>query len=229
MDRDQEKLWQRLAKAKSKQLRIKLRNQLAVEYLFLCERIASRFAIKTPPHIEYGDIYSAAYQGLLESITRFQLDRGVRPETYFARRIAGAIFDYLRSVDDVPRSVRLKAKRISQWESSQNRPVTDDEVHAEFGYLLRQPHTISISTPVGDEHNRQKTLAETIARQDNRLDVNDVAYLLRGLDRRERLIVLLYHVEGYTMKQVAAEVDLSESRISQMMGGLLARMRTNAA
>ena len=45
-----------------------------------------------------------------------------------------------------------------------------------------------------------------------------------GLNRNERLILILYHMEGMTMQEVAATLDVSESRVSQMHSGILQRL-----
>ena len=59
--------------------------------------------------------------------------------------------------------------------------------------------------------------------------MSDCSELLRGLDKRERLVVMLYFMHGYRMKEVAETIGLSESRVSQMMTALRPRLKENAA
>ena len=47
----------------------------------------------------------------------------------------------------------------------------------------------------------------------------------KGLNRNERLIIILYYYEELTMKEVGSTLDLSESRVSQMHSALIARMQ----
>jgi RNA polymerase sigma factor for flagellar operon FliA len=54
-------------------------------------------------------------------------------------------------------------------------------------------------------------------------DLRDL--VTRGLNRAERLIVVLYYYEQMTMKQIGETLDLSESRVSQMHSAILARLR----
>ena len=54
-------------------------------------------------------------------------------------------------------------------------------------------------------------------------DIKDL--VIRGLNRAERLIVVLYYYEHMTMKEIGATLDLSESRVSQMHSSILARLR----
>ena len=86
--------------------------QLIVEYAPLVKYVAGRVAISLPPTVELDDLVSYGIFGLIDSIERFDPDRGVKFETYAIVRIRGAIIDGLRNFDWVPRSVRTKAKRL---------------------------------------------------------------------------------------------------------------------
>ena len=88
-----------------------LRNVLMEHYLHLVRYNAERIHVKLPDEVELDDLMSAGIFGLMDAIAAFDLDRGVKFETYCAPRIRGAILDELRSMDWVPRLVRSRTAR----------------------------------------------------------------------------------------------------------------------
>lgn len=232
MEREEKQLWQRYQRARQRtrsRVAVELRNALAERYLSLCKQIAAKYDLRTPDSVEFGDIYSAAYQGLLDGLPRYCLGRGTAPSTFLSYRIVGRIRDFLRASDELTRTQRTRHQRVEQWEQTElGRPATTDEIDEHFGFRLVYPPTISIDAAARNDYARDLRLSDVIADGRTGGDLADAAYLLRSLSQRERLIVLLYYVEGYSMKQVGETLDLSESRISQMMGDILKRMRRNA-
>lgn len=233
MDSEERKLWTRYGKARAAKTRTRLRNELVELYLPIAARMAARYSSQTPSMVEYDDIYSAGYQGLLDAIPRYNPERGVRAATFLQFRVAGAICDFLRASDSMPRLYRQRMKRVEQWEQEQlGRTATVDEIDEYFGFRLHPLNVISLDKQVYEsDSGKSRTIQDKIADQhaDNREGAGGLAYLLRGLSQRERLIVLLYHVEKNTMKQIGEQLGLSESRVSQMMSGLIERVRSNAA
>src|ERR1700710_966671 len=91
-----------------------LRNILMENYLHLVRYNAERIHVKLPDEVELDDLMSAGIFGLMDAIEAYDLDRGVKFETYCAPRIRGAILDELRSMDWVPRLVRSRAQKMGQ-------------------------------------------------------------------------------------------------------------------
>jgi RNA polymerase sigma factor for flagellar operon FliA len=128
-----------------------LRDQLIVHYSPLVKYVAGRVAAGLPPNIEQADLVSNGIFGLIDAIEKFEPKRGFKFETYAISRIKGAILDELRSIDWVPRSVRLKARAIEQaytkLEAERHRSPTDDELAGELDMsevqLQRAPSTRS--------------------------------------------------------------------------------------
>ncbi len=109
-----------------------LRNVLMENYLHLVRYNAERIHVKLPDEVELDDLMSAGIFGLMDAIAAFDLERGVKFETYCAPRIRGAILDELRSMDWVPRLVRSRAHKLDgatkQLEVELGRAPTNDEV-----------------------------------------------------------------------------------------------------
>src|SRR5690349_11695045 len=109
-----------------------LRNVLMEHYLHLVRYNAERIHVKLPDEVELDDLMSAGIFGLMDAIAAFDLERGVKFETYCAPRIRGAILDELRSMDWVPRLVRSRAHKLDtaskQLEVELGRSPTNDEI-----------------------------------------------------------------------------------------------------
>src|SRR5687767_4329398 len=89
-----------------------LRNTLIEKYLPLVRYVAERLATTLPSFVDVDDLASMGIFGLLDAIDRFDPELGVKFKTYAMNRIRGSILDELRSLDWVPRLVRIKANKI---------------------------------------------------------------------------------------------------------------------
>ena len=82
--------------------------RIVEQYLPLVRTVVGRLAMTLPAHAATEDLYSAGLVGLLNAVRRFNPQTGVLFETYARVRIRGAVFDELRRLDWVPRSVHDK-------------------------------------------------------------------------------------------------------------------------
>jgi RNA polymerase sigma factor for flagellar operon FliA len=222
------------------------RNTLMEHYLPLVRYNAERIAAKLPDEVDYEDLASAGVFGLMDAIDSFDLTRGVKFETYCAPRIRGAMLDELRSMDWVPRLVRTRAHKLErvsrELRSMLGREPMECEIaerlkmqRAEFLRLLRDATAVSqvsLSRKYGEtDSNREVCEIDVIEDKRGRDPLVEIqkkdlkALITRGLNRAERLILILYYYEEMTMKEIGATLDLSESRVSQMHSSILARLK----
>ena len=127
-DRDLALHWERWLRRKSSASR----DHLIIHYSPLVKFVAGRVGAGLPSSVDPGDLVSSGVFGLIDAIERFEPDRGVKFETFAAPRIRGAIYDGLRQLDWVPRSVRSRARdverAISELEAKNGRAPTDEEL-----------------------------------------------------------------------------------------------------
>jgi len=226
---------------------VELRNALVENYLALVKYNAERIWSRLPDGVELDDLISAGVFGLMDAIDAFDLNRGVKFETYCVPRIRGAMLDELRTMDWVPRLVRSKASKMEEarktLEADLGRPPTPDEMAAklsvsieEFEQMVGEATAVSLVSlnKKWYETDSYKDVREIDILEDkksedptNRIQNRDLMRLVtRGLNRNERLIIILYYYEDMTMKEIGATLDLSESRVSQMHSSIVARLQS---
>ncbi|MFA5856308.1 MAG: sigma-70 family RNA polymerase sigma factor [Candidatus Pacearchaeota archaeon] len=200
-----------------------------------------------------------AKKGASEAFERFDLTRGILLTTYLPRRVKGEVLDYLREIDEVPRNVRNVEKKMNHYmeDARKNERQFDIEEFvqqtgvsreaADLAYELfkrRHGHTLSLDEKQFDSDNfkelrlKDQVIVEVpLSKDSTRLyEVREgISKLLSGLDPLEREMIIAYYFEDTNMKAVGNSLDLSESRVSQMIhgtngeGGILERLRCRAA
>src|SRR6266850_1851297 len=226
------------------------RNLLVENYLPLVKYNGERIWARLPEGVELDDLVSAGVFGLMDAIDAFDLSRGVKFETYCVPRIRGAMLDELRTMDWVPRLVRSKASRLEEsrkaLEVEKGRPPQPDELATALGVSIDELQKMVADATAVSLVSLNKKWYETDSYKDvreidiledkkaedptHRLQNRDLMRLVtRGLNRNERLIIILYYYEDMTMKEIGATLDLSESRVSQMHSSIVARLQQQLA
>lgn len=246
LKQDIKEVWIEYKKTKTQELR----NVLMEHYLHLVRYNAERIHVKLPDEVELDDLMSSGIFGLMDAIAAFDLERGVKFETYCAPRIRGAILDELRSMDWVPRLVRSRSHKVEgasrQLEVELGRSPTQEEVArrlkipmSEFEKVAKDANAVGLVSLSRKwfETDSNKDVREIDILEDKRgadpireIQRKDLKELItKGLTRAERLIIILYYFEEMTMKEIGATLDLSESRVSQMHSSILARLKAQMA
>ena len=219
---------------------LEARDRLIVHYSALVKYVAGRVSIGLPQSVEQSDLVSYGIFGLIDAIDKFDLERGIKFETYAIRRIRGAIIDELRSIDWVPRSVRTKAKAVeaafASLEAKLGRGPTDVEMAKALGMSETELQNVytqlsfvgvvaldEIFTRSSDR-SEATTLAETIPDRSEgpmgQYEVEEVRQLLASainrMPEREKVVLTLYYYEGLTLAEIGDVLGVTESRVCQI-------------
>jgi len=216
------------------------RDKLIIEFLSLVKYVVGKIMVYLPPFVDKEDLIEYGILGLIEAAEKYDSKKETKFGTYAISRIRGAILDYLRSQDWLPRSVRDKATMVRDTyislEQKLNRPPRSDEIAAvlkihpaEWDKLLAE---ISFGTFLSLEEYNQKS--EDNSREDRNQQIKDtkfndplndletqeektlLANAISELPKRERLVITMYYYEDLMLKEISQLIGISESRVSQL-------------
>ncbi len=241
-DIDLKKVWKKYKRAPNDELR----NLLIESFLHIVRFNAERIHSKLPTEVDVEDLVSAGMFGLFDAIEAFDLERGVKFETYCSPRIRGAILDELRAMDWVPRLVRNRSQRVQtatkQLQSELGRLPSEKEIadrigvsEVDFKRIARDGSAVSMTSlsrkAFSGDSSREVSEIDVLRDEKainpvRELQKSDLKVLIQqGLTSTERLILMLYYYEQMTMKEIGLTLDLSESRVSQMHSAIVDRLR----
>jgi RNA polymerase sigma factor FliA len=229
------------------------RDRLIVHYAPLVKYVASRIAAGLPQNVDQADLVSYGMFGLIDAITKFDLDRGFKFETYAISRIKGAILDELRSMDWVPRSVRAKAKSVeramAKLEGELRRAPTDEELAAELDIptealqaiftqissagLVALDELLSFGGGSGESMTLGDTLADRSTGPGGAYEQIEMRQLLAAainrMPEREKVVLTLYYYESLTLAEIGRVLSVTESRVCQIHTKAVLHLRSRLA
>jgi len=221
-------------------------DELVTEHVELVSRIAHHLAARLPSSVDVNDLMQSGMVGLLEAAGNFDASRGASFETYAGIRIRGAMLDDIRKHDWTPRSVHHKYRQVAEAmnaiEGDTGRAATPEEVIERLGITIGEYHKIladssssrlfSYEEAVEEPTLQRKPPASNTPRPEQQLYQDQFREQLSGsidqLPERERLVLSLYYEQELNMKEIGAVLDVSESRVCQIHGQAVIRLRAAA-
>lgn len=224
---------------------LEIRNQLALHYTSLVRYVATKVASGLPSMVERDDLVSYGMFGLLDAIEKFDLDKGVKFETYAVARIKGSIIDELRALDWVPRTIRSKARDVerasTELHATLGRPAEDSELAAHLGITVAELWMLQSSSNVtsvhalendsdDDDHQSLSDLAFDLASSPEDLFatqeiVDIVAKAVDTMPQRSKTILVLYYLQEMTLAEIGEVLGVTESRVCQLQSKVLQSLR----
>lgn len=219
-------------------------NELVRAHAALVKRIAWHLKGRLPASVEIGDLIQAGMVGLLEAARNYSAGRAANFETFAGIRIRGAMLDELRKTDWTPRSVyrRLRdaMEAMRAIEAETGREAGEAEIAQRMGVSLAEYAQIM------SDASRSRVLSLDAGSDDEdgpRFDVGDeaggtpasrcedegrqaaLAAAIEALPDREKLLMSLYYDEELNLKEIGAVLGVTESRVCQLHGQALTRLR----
>lgn len=223
---------------------VEIRDQLIAHYQPFVRSVVYRLRRRLPSSVDVADLQGAADIGLIQAIQSFKPELGVPFEAFCGIRVRGSIMDELRRGDWVPRPVRnrLNQKRVVR-ESLRHRlgrEPGDVEMAEELGLTLSEytglygaesePPVLagSKSSAVGDEADSgldflADSRCESPLEDAHRREL--VSAIASLLDDPDREIVFKRYFQGLTLKEIGDQLDISQSRVSKILGRLIERLK----
>ncbi len=227
----------------------RIRDIFVKQYAPLVKYVAGKVAIGMPHNVEFDDLVGFGVFGLFDAIEKYDPDKHVKFKTYAVTRIRGAIFDELRSIDWVPRSVRQKAREVEEavrkLETSIGRAATDREIDGELNMSLDEFQKLMVKISgtsvlslndvwyTGEDSDKvsivesiespQSLNPDTIVEKEEIKRV--IIEAIHELPDKEKKVLVLYYYEDLTLKEIGKVLDVTESRISQLHTKAIMRLR----
>lgn len=218
------------------------------QYSPLVRRLAHHMMAKLPPSVQVDDLIQVGLIGLSEALTRFEASQGVQFETFATQRIRGAMIDELRENDWMSRGSRKSQKEIEgalrRLEHRLGRSPTETEIAAELGMDLadyqsllnkvRGTQLVYLEDMAGGSEGEDGFLDRHMVDGDsdpmqmlrNQRLRQSLVDAIKGLPEREQYIMSMYYEKDMNLKEIAAVLGVTESRVCQLHSQSIARLRS---
>ncbi|MDO6618621.1 MULTISPECIES: RNA polymerase sigma factor FliA [unclassified Shewanella] len=218
------------------------KTSIVEQYAPLVKRIAHHMLARLPASVQLDDLLQAGMMGLLEASSKFDGSKGAKFETFAGIRIRGSMIDEIRRGDWVPRSVHRNQRRVAQVidELGQElgRDARDTEIAEKLEISLEEYHHILNDVSVGkvigieDLGVSEDVIVSDELTEDESFDSlaevqfkSALAQAITTLPERDALVLSLYYDEALNLKEIGAVLEVSESRVSQILSQAMLRLK----
>jgi RNA polymerase sigma factor for flagellar operon FliA len=221
-------------------------NSTLKQYSGLVRRLAHQMIAKLPANVEIDDLIQVGMIGLTDALSRFDAAQGVQFETFATQRIRGAMLDELRGNDYLSRGTRKHQRSIesavSRLEQHLGRAPQESEIAKEMGITLAEYQELlskvrgtqlvyleDMAGADGDSDFLDRHVADSEANplaqlQDERMRTALVE-AIKVLPEREQYVMSMYYEHDMNLKEIAAVLKVTESRVCQLHSQSIARLR----
>jgi len=221
-------------------------NALLKQYSPLVRRLAHQMIAKLPANVELDDLIQVGMIGLNDALSRFDANQGVQFETFATQRIRGAMLDELRGGDWMSRGDRRQQRAIEaavrKLEQKLQRAPSESEIADEMGMMLGDYQELlgkvrgtqlfyleDLSGEDGDDfldrHVADEGANPLAMLQDQRMR-EALVDAIGKLPEREQHVMSMYYEHDMNLKEIAAVLGVTESRICQLHSQSIARLRS---
>jgi RNA polymerase sigma factor for flagellar operon FliA len=220
-------------------------NTMLKQYSPLVRRLAHQMIAKLPANVEVDDLIQVGMIGLTDALSRFDAAQGVMFETFATQRIRGAMLDELRGSDYLSRGTRKSQREIEaavhKLEQRLGRPPAESEIAREMGMSLADYQEL-----LGKVRGTQLVYLEDMTGEDGDNDFLDrhvadsgdplselqdyrmreaLVAAIKALPEREQLVMSMYYEQDMNLKEIAAVLKVTESRVCQLHSQSIALLR----
>jgi len=217
-------------------------NDRLMEHIGLVKRVALHLKTRLPNFMEIDELIQVGTIGLIEAAKSFDDSKGVEFEIFARTRIRGAILDQVRKLSYLPRSamvnIRDHNEATAALSSELGREPSQTELAEFMGKDLESFHkerthayrfqTVSLESQVMDDVEiPSNEINEPESELADAQLLNALEGSIESLPERDKTIISLYYVEEMNLKEIGAVLDISESRVSQILSGTVKKLRTH--
>jgi RNA polymerase sigma factor FliA len=221
-------------------------NSMLKQYSPLVRRLAHQMIAKLPANVELDDLIQVGMIGLTDALSRFDIGQGVQFETFATQRIRGAMLDELRGNDYLSRGTRKHQRAIEaalhRLQQRLGRAPAESEIAKEMGLTLteyqellgkvRGTQLVYLEDMSGDEGDQDfldrhvvDQVADPLAQLGDHRMRSALVEAIKVLPEREQYVMSMYYEHDMNLKEIAAVLKVTESRVCQLHSQSIARLR----
>ncbi len=235
--KDDEALWNKYFESKD----LTVRNQIIERYSYIVKILAMRIR---GVYQQYGDVDDIVNEGiiaLIDAISRFDLSKNIKFETYASIRIKGAIIDYVRKQTWTPRRVNKNKKLVENAEKELSNTLGRSPSELEISNYLKidvseynkiiletsNTSLLSFEDMISQVSHKSFSSLSDLSPEENytkeELEKN-LVNAINSLNEKEKLVISLYYKEELKLKDIAQILEISNSRASQIHSQALSKL-----
>jgi RNA polymerase sigma factor for flagellar operon FliA len=213
-------------------------NNLAVQYLPAVKAMAHRLKERLPASVDSGDLISVGAEELIKLARRYDAEINDSFWGYAKKRVHGAMLDFLRSLDTVSRGDRKLIKDVEKliiaYFGEHDEEPSDEYLAQELNEDISKIQKARAAGDVGslmslddqlhffgDDNIEKKILRDET--------IEHVTIVLSQMNEREQMIIQLYFYEELNLKEISGVLNITESRISQIIKNVTRKIRERVA
>jgi RNA polymerase sigma factor for flagellar operon FliA len=215
-------------------------HDLVIQHISLVKHIAYHMKTRLPDHILLNDLIQSGMEGLIKASKNYLTNMGASFSTYASKRIRGAILDDIRQNNWLPRSVYETAKKISKAinaaEKKHNKIPSSKEIAQELNVSLDEYYELlknvgsmdlfSLDEESKDIEDTKESVNPFFCMEQE--DMNQhLIHAMQKIPEKELMILNLYYYEELNFKEIAEILEVSESRVCQLHGQALVRIKSS--
>ncbi len=225
---------------------IEARNEIVLQYINLVRKIVLRFKGSYSNFGQLDDMVNQGMIALIDAVEKFDPDMGNKFETFASLKIKGAVIDFMRKQDWVPRNQRNLSKELdevyNELYAERGKEPTKQQIAERMSVsvshldkILQQRHN-SIILSYEEAINEKMMTASPLIVNEREKDSPETGLLyeelksklieaIDHLNEKERLVVSLYYYENLKLKEIAKVLSITESRVSQIHSAAIIKMK----
>lgn len=223
-----------------------IKSELVMRYIYIVRSVAIQMRNAFLSFAEVDDIVNEGVLTLMAAVDRYDPKLNIKFETYISKRIRGMIIDLARKQDWVPRNVRKRVKTIdnitSQLYNELGELPSEEEIAKkcdmtveQYRECMKQQTVFSILSLDSLMEETDNNIAVQLRSKDSssspedsllKTELKDILRVsVDSLNEKEKQVISLYYVEELNMKEIAAVLEVSEPRISQIHSKALSKLK----
>lgn len=213
-------------------------DNLAIQYLPAVKAMAYRLKERLPSSIDVSELISIGAEEIIKLARRYDEELNDSFWGYAKKRVYGSMLDYLRSLDMVSRTDRKLLKDIerivldyiAEFDEEPSDEFLADALDEDLEKIKKARYSTEVYSlmPLDEQvqaFNDQSTVQSV--QQDQLIDM--VKDILSRMNEREQLIIQLYYFEELNLKEISEILEITESRISQIIKTVIKKIRERAS